>query len=203
MTKILDIKEVLQNTETLFTNTSSLAVLKDFERVLDELDIYVFDNWYDGELAYGPHVSRHWIRVGFMWPYENKPDIEGAKRLASVKCRVKYSTSSLIEVQKIRTPDDIRPGTKKGKFKEKKVWLVEIEMPTKLAFDMYRGYINKMRGDLEKPEVAPKQTQLPQGSPIPSVGGMMPMGGGGMPVGSMAPTDPMGSGTAPTSGSMI
>ena len=27
------------------------TVLKDFERVLDELDLYVYKNWEDGELA--------------------------------------------------------------------------------------------------------------------------------------------------------
>ena len=30
------------------------TVLKDFQRVLDDPDIYVYDNWADGELAYGP-----------------------------------------------------------------------------------------------------------------------------------------------------
>ena len=56
-----DIIDVINNIHTLYENNSNLAVLKDFERVLDEMDTYVFENWVDGELAYGPRVDRHWI----------------------------------------------------------------------------------------------------------------------------------------------
>ena len=46
-----DILDVIQNIQDLYENNSSLAVLKDFERVLDEMDTYVYENWEDGELA--------------------------------------------------------------------------------------------------------------------------------------------------------
>ena len=37
-------------------------------------------------------------------------------------------------------PDDIRPGTKKGKLDRKPIWLVTIKMPKKLIADIYTGY---------------------------------------------------------------
>ena len=40
-----DIIDVIKNLQTLSENNSAFRVLKDFERVLDELDIYVFKNW--------------------------------------------------------------------------------------------------------------------------------------------------------------
>ena len=43
-----DILDVIQNIQDLYENNSSLAVLKDFERVLDEMDMYVYKNWQDG-----------------------------------------------------------------------------------------------------------------------------------------------------------
>ena len=43
-------KEILKNIQTIYESNSSLKILKDFERVIDELDVYVFDNWIDGEL---------------------------------------------------------------------------------------------------------------------------------------------------------
>ena len=45
-----DIVDIIQNIQTLTASDQSFQVLKDFERVLDELDIYVFKNWEDGEL---------------------------------------------------------------------------------------------------------------------------------------------------------
>jgi len=47
-----DILDVIRNIQDLYENNSSLAVLKDFERVLEEMDVYVYENWEDGELAY-------------------------------------------------------------------------------------------------------------------------------------------------------
>ena len=35
-----DILDVIRNIQDLYENNSSLAVLKDFERVLDEMDMY-------------------------------------------------------------------------------------------------------------------------------------------------------------------
>ena len=67
-----DILDVIKNIDDLYENNTSLAVLKDFERVLDELDMYVYENWEDGELAYGPQVDRHWITAAFMWPADTK-----------------------------------------------------------------------------------------------------------------------------------
>jgi hypothetical protein len=53
-----------------------------------------------------------------------------------------------MEARQIRKPDDIRPGTKKGKMDRKPIWVVEVTMPKKLVFDIYKGYMNKMREEL-------------------------------------------------------
>ena len=54
-----DILDVIKNVQTLSENNSAFKVVKDFERVLDELDIYVFKNWEEGELLSGPDVNRY------------------------------------------------------------------------------------------------------------------------------------------------
>lgn len=169
-----DILDVIKNIDTLYENNSSLAILKDFERVLDQLDLYVYDNWEDGELAYGPKVDRHWITAGFMWPKNKMPDPDGGKRLLEIGCKVKYQKSNLIEPRTIRTPEDIRPGTKKGKLDHKPIWIVEIQMPKKLAFDIYKGYMSKMRKDEETTVESPGQGTPVPGSPAPVAPGMAP-----------------------------
>lgn len=185
-----DILDVIQNIQELYENNSSLAALKDMERVLDEMDMYVFENWEDGELAYGPKVERHWITAGFMWPRDKMPDPEAGKRLLEMGCKVRYQKSHLVEARTIRKPDDIRPGTKKGKLDRKPVWVVELTMPKKLVFDVYKGYMNKMReemgGDgLKTNTPTPLDTNAAQQiSPAPAPGappgGAAPMGGAGM-----------------------
>ena len=56
-----DIYDLVKNVEGIYESNTAFAVLKDFERVLDELDVYVYDNWEDGELLAGPEIERHWV----------------------------------------------------------------------------------------------------------------------------------------------
>ena len=135
-----DIYDIIKNVEGIYESNSSFSVLKDFERVLDELDIYVYDNWEDGELAEGPKIDRHWVTCKFFWPRAKMPDPMGGKRLLDYDCKITYQKTYMIEPRKIRKPDDIRPGTKKGKLDKKAIWIVEIMMPKKLISDMFGSY---------------------------------------------------------------
>ena len=47
---------------------SNLITLMDFERVLDELDLYAFQNWKQGELVVGPEYERYFVSYTFMRP---------------------------------------------------------------------------------------------------------------------------------------
>jgi hypothetical protein len=140
-----DILDVIKNVESIYSTNSSLSTLKDFERVLDEMNMYVYKNWQDGELAEGPIVDRHWIKASFMWPHEKMPDPMAAKRLLDYGCKVRYEKTHLIEPRKINSPDDFRPGTRKGKLDRLPVWLVEITMPKKLVTEIFNGYMTKMK----------------------------------------------------------
>tara|TARA_B100000965_G_C19597494_1_gene760940 strand:+ start:2749 stop:3327 length:579 start_codon:yes stop_codon:yes gene_type:complete len=135
-----DIYDIIKNVEGIYESNSSFSVLKDFERVLDELDLYVYDNWEDGELAEGPKIDRHWVTCKFFWPRAKMPDPMGGKRLLDYDCKITYQKTHMIEPRKIRKPDDIRPGTKKGKLDKKAIWMVEIMMPKKLISDMFGSY---------------------------------------------------------------
>lgn len=138
-----DIVSVIKNLQTLSENTDAFQVLKDFERVLDELDIYVFKNWEEGELVAGPNVSRYSVTCKFMWPEKEMPDPQGGKRLSHYGCRVQYAREKILVPRKIKDPSDYRPGTKKGKIDAHPVWEVTIEMPKKLMQDVSIGKENK------------------------------------------------------------
>lgn len=139
---MVDQIDIIKNIETIYGSNNSLNILKDFERVIDELDIYVFDNWLEGELVEGPKESRYFVECTFMWDEEQMPEPEGGKRLLEYGCKVQYAETTISYVRKIKKPGDIRPGTKKGKIDRKPVWLVKINMPKKLMADINRGHTN-------------------------------------------------------------
>lgn len=144
-----DIKDIISNIEQIYGSNNSLNLLKDFERVIDELDVYVFDNWIDGEIVDGPRESRYFVECTFMWPKEKMPEPSGAKRLTEYGCKVRVAESKIAQVRKIRKPEDIRPGTRKGKIDQKEIWLFKISMPKKLMSDINRGYTELDRNKIE------------------------------------------------------
>lgn len=137
-----DLKDIISNIEQIYGSNNSLNLLKDFERVIDELDIYVFDNWEDGELVSGPNESRYYVECTFMWPKDQMPEPKGGLRLLDYGCKVQVAESILNKVRRIKDPDDIRPGTKKGKIDKEEIILMKISMPKKLMSDIQRGYEN-------------------------------------------------------------
>ena len=135
-----DVYDIIRNIERIYESDTDFQVLKDFERVLDEIDLYVYKNWFDGELASGPHIDRHWVTVRLFWPRDKMPDPIGGKRLLDYDCHIRFAKSSIIKPRKIKEPGDMRPGTHKGKLDKHPIWIVEIQMPKSLIADIYTGY---------------------------------------------------------------
>lgn len=134
-----DIVDIIKNIENLTTDSMSFKILKDFERVIDDLDLYVFKNWEDGELVAGPQVHRHAVTCKFMWPYKKMPDPVGASRLLDYGCKITYQKEDLLVPRKVFKPGDFRPGTKKGKIDAHPIWIVSITIPKKLMQDIFQG----------------------------------------------------------------
>ena len=130
---------VAENIKNLYMSEGSLLTLLDFERVLDELDLYAFKNWQLGELVSGPDIGKYKVGCIFMWPEKLMPDPRGARRLLPFDCEVKYKRTNIKIPIKIEEPDDYIPGTHKARLIEKKVWLVEIIIPKSLMNDIRTG----------------------------------------------------------------
>jgi hypothetical protein len=143
-----DIIDVIKNIQSLSENNTAFNIIKDFEHVLDELDIYVFKNWREGELCMGPDVERYSVKCSFMWPKEEMPDPQGAKRLYENGCKVVYKREHIMIPRKIKNPNDYRPGTKKGKIDAHPVWVVDITMPKSLMQNIHIGQENKKNNQM-------------------------------------------------------
>jgi len=160
-----DVLDIIKNVDTIYNSNTSFQVLKDFERVIDELDIYVYDNWIDGELTYGPRISRHWVECAFMWDRDKMPDPMGGKRLVDYDCKVRYKKDFVVTPRKIEEPGDVRPGTQKGKLDRQPVWIVSIQMPKSLMADIYGGYQDEQDEEVEQSEVTDIVPQDQEGQP--------------------------------------
>ena len=158
-----DTVDIIKTIQNVYENDPVFSVLKDYERVLDELGLYVYDNWEDGELVEGPIIGRHFVQCSFMYPRDKMPDPMGGKRLLDYDCKVTYKKDHLIEPRKIIEPDDVRPGTKKGKLDKLHIWLVTIIVPKQLMKNIYSGY--KMNQDYSK-DPATSEKVTPEIDPI-------------------------------------
>jgi hypothetical protein len=144
-----DYWQVAENIRDIYMSEGSLLTLLDFERVLDELDLYAFRNWAIGELVSGPEIGKYRVTCIFMWPEELMPDPRGGRRLLPFDCSVKYKKTNMKIPVKIEDPSDYRPGTHKAKIMERKVWLVEITIPKALMSDIRTGSIELEDEDID------------------------------------------------------
>ena len=147
-----DVLDIIKNVQSLYAMGPTLSTLKDFERVVDELDVYVFANWKDGELLSGPIDSRHFVTCSVMWPADKMPDPSGGKRRIDKGCKVTYKKDELLKPRIIKSPEDYRPGTTKGKIDAHDIWVVEIRMPKELIGNMKHGKDEIQRQGDETPE---------------------------------------------------
>lgn len=148
-----DYWQIASNIKTIYMSDGSLATLLDFERVLDELDVYAFKNWQIGELVAGPDIGKYKVSATFMWPKNLMPDPRGGRRLLPFDCEVLYKKQKIKIPIKITDPSDYRPGTHKAKITEKEVWLVEITMPKNLMSDIRTGSIELEDEDIDLEEL--------------------------------------------------
>jgi hypothetical protein len=144
-----DYWQVAENIRDIYLSEGSLLTLLDFERVLDELDLYAFKNWQIGELVAGPQIGKYRVTCIFMWPEKLMPDPRGARRLLPFDCEVKFKKTAMKVPMKISNPDDFRPGTHKARLIEKKIWLVSITMPKSLMSDIRTGSVELEDQDID------------------------------------------------------
>lgn len=148
-----DYWQVADNIRDIYMSEGTITTLLDFERVLDEVDVYAFKNWEIGELVAGPEISKYRVACTFMWPEKLMPDPRGGRRLLPFDCEVSYRKVEMKIPVKIKDPSDYRPGTAKARIIEKPVWLVEIVMPKSLMSDIRTGSIEMEDQDIDLEEL--------------------------------------------------
>lgn len=138
----IDFPSIIDTIKGVYTSDGTMNTLMDFERVLDESDLYAFRNWELGELVDGPETKRYSVACTFMYPHKLMPDPRGAKRLLAVGCNIKFKKTEIKVPIEIKDPGDYKPGTHYPKMTSREVWLIRIEMPKTIMNDIREGSID-------------------------------------------------------------
>lgn len=177
----IDFVSIVSSIKGVFTSDGTMSTLLDFERVLDEADLYAFKNWLLGELVQGPDIGKYSVTCVFMWPYKLMPDPRGAKRLATIGCDVAFAKSRIKVPVEVKNYEDFVQGTRYPKMEERPIWFVQIKMPKELMNDIKEGSIdladqtidleeidNAYEDDLDKQDGGDQDAQAPMdmGAPL-------------------------------------
>jgi hypothetical protein len=138
----IDFVSIIDTIRGVYMSDGSMSTLLDFERVLDEADVYAFKNWIIGELVQGPVIGRYSAKCTFMWPYKLMPDPRAALRLMNIGCKVAYAKSSIKVPVEVKDYEDFVPGTRYPKMTKKSIWFVQVEVPFELMDDIKEGSID-------------------------------------------------------------
>ena len=144
-----NLDKALQAVKRIDDSPDLVDIMLGIEDYLDRNDLYAFKNWIIGELVSGPEITKYRVSCVFMWPEKLMPDPRGARRLLPFDCTVKYKKTTMKIPVKIDDPSDYRPGTKKARIIEKKIWLVQITMPKALMGDIRTGSVELEDQDID------------------------------------------------------
>lgn len=190
----IDFVSIVDTIKNVYMSDGSMSTLLDYERVLDEADVYAFKNWKHGELVQGPDVGRYSCKCIFMWPYKLMPDPRAALRLINIGCRVTYGKGEVEVPVEVKDYDDFNPGTRYPKMHKRKVWFVEVVVPVDLMDDIKEGTIDLADQTIDLSEIDDaynedldniEQTEAQQGADagmgeMPAQGGAAPAAGAPM-----------------------
>lgn len=156
---MIDINEIAATISGVKKNRNTLDLLLEFEGVLDDLNIYAYENWIRGEVIKGPIISKYWVEVYVMYPEKHMPNPVAAERLLKHGCYVFFNRDTLTSNVKIKKMDDLTVNTdrKDGrhvpKTQEIKVYVVKIVMPRHLLTDYNVKKISAMTGEIDLDDV--------------------------------------------------
>jgi hypothetical protein len=102
-----------------------LEILLQCEDILDSLDIYVYKNWFKGEIISGPNVKKYWIDLGLAYELDSMPDPRASLRLIKFGVKVKFEKIQRQVKRNLYT-------NKEQKTENDEIWVVTLSIPKRL-----------------------------------------------------------------------
>lgn len=126
---------VIGNIQKLFDEDGLQDILLSVEEYFDNMDLYVFANWIDGEIVEGPVVSKYWVSVTLKYDMKNIPDPRGAYLFRNQGTQVHVRKDTELVARPVRGPEDLEGDANalKQKMDEVPVMLVKFTIPRRLV----------------------------------------------------------------------
>jgi hypothetical protein len=67
----MDSSQAIQN---LYDQDGLLDILLGVEEYFDNMDLYAYKNWINGEIVEGPNVSKYWVEITLKFSHDSFPD---------------------------------------------------------------------------------------------------------------------------------
>ena len=155
---MIDINEIAQTISNVKKNRNALDILLEIEGIFDNLHLYAYENWINGEVIRGPVISKYWVEVYLMYPEKQMPNPDGALRLMKHGCYVFFQKDTLTSNVKIKRQDDLAPpdettGRQKPKTVENPVYVVKVVVPRHLLNDYSVKKVNALDGNIDIDDV--------------------------------------------------
>lgn len=107
-----------------------LNLLIQMEDVLDSLDIYVYRNWFEGELLAGPFVGRYFISMVLVYQLDEMPDPRACLRLNKFNIKVEFK-----KIQR-KKPQSFYSDLGSQQLDVEYLWWVKLSYPRRILDDM-------------------------------------------------------------------
>lgn len=119
-------------------NSSLTDVLIQVEDFLDSLDLYVFKNWFEGEVVEGPDIQRYWVSITLKYAYKDMPDPAGGVRLLKHGASVQFERGTEevpVSLEDQQNPQE-QQDPSKPKMTTEKIWLVKVRIPRRFIEEL-------------------------------------------------------------------
>lgn len=158
----MDQMDIMKKLDTNVKRSSRLDVLMQVDEYLDNLNVYAYPNWFEGEIVDGPEIEKYWVTLTLMYPHKMMPDPAGAERIINTGGKVYFAKDTLVSAAKLKEPEDRadkpdprRPGRPAAKKVRHPIWLVTLEIPRQFMDQMTLDRMdledtNVKNDDLEK-----------------------------------------------------
>lgn len=125
--------DIKGNIQKLFDEGGLQDILLSVEEYLDNMDLYVFKNWIDGEIVEGPIVSKYWVDLTLKYDADKMPDPRGAYLFHNQGTKIQVKKDVELVPRQVMEPEDLDPETGKQVLDEKPVMLVRFTIPRRLV----------------------------------------------------------------------
>ena len=164
--------DVRGTVQKLFDDSGMMDILLGVEEYFDNADLYVFDNWIDGEVVEGPIISKYWVEVTLKYPQDKMPDPRGAFLFENQGTKIMVRKDvELVPLKYASEPDELDSESGKVINEEVPGVLIKFVIPRRLVDvgsveeykilddDMEESDASAMPQEMEEPEAAPEDEE--------------------------------------------